>query len=267
MPYRDLAGLRVLITGASQGIGRALVVEAVNRGCKVVAVARGKDLLDELVSELKGNCVPFVGDITNPADRAGMLDAAVKAYGGLDVLVNNAGIGATGQFVDNEPQTLRDIFEVNYFATCELTRAAIPILKSGRQPCVVNISSVLGRRSIPGRSLYSASKFALAGWSEALRAELLKDGIDVTVINPGVTNTNFPKNMLERKGKHQLGHAKGMTTQAVATKTWDAVTNGKYEITLTRDGKILVLLNRFAPRLVDFIATRRVAKAFASEKG
>ena len=269
MPYRNLTGKRVLITGASQGIGRALAVEAARRGCKVIAAARKLDLINELVAEIQSvgrTCIGVAADVTTPADRLAMLDVAVKEFGGLDILINNAGIGATGHFVDNDPQTMRDIFEVNYFGLCELVRQAIPILKSGQQPCICNISSVLGRRAIPGRSMYSASKFAVAGFSESLRAELVRYGIDVTVVNPGLTKTNFSQNMVERKAKHSLDHMRGMTSETVAVKTLDALAKGKYEITLTAGGKFLVLLNRFAPRLVDFVAKRRVKKAYAGQE-
>lgn len=269
MPYRDLAGKRVLITGASQGIGRALAVEAARRGCQVIAAARKKDLLDELVAEIQSvgrTCVSVVADVTTPEDRKKMLEAAVTSFGGLDILINNAGIGATGHFIDNDAQTMRDIFEVNYFGLCELVRAAIPLLKTGNQPCIVNISSVLGRRAIPGRSMYSASKFAVAGFSESLRAELVRFGIDVTVINPGLTKTNFSQNMVEKKAKHSLDHMRGMTSETVAVKTLNAVEKGKFEITLTAGGVFLVLLNRIAPRLIDFVAKRKVKQAYAGQE-
>ncbi|MFO0935218.1 MAG: SDR family oxidoreductase [Gemmataceae bacterium] len=269
MSYRELAGKRVLITGASQGIGRALAVEAARRGCKVVAAARKGDLINELVAEIQSvgrTCAGVVADVTTAADRRAMLDSAIGHYGGLDILINNAGIGATGHFVDNDPQTMRNIFEVNYFGLCELVREAIPILKQGTQPCICNISSVLGRRAIPGRSMYSASKFAVAGFSEALRAELVRYGIDVTVVNPGLTKTNFSQNMLEKKAKHSLDHLRGMTSETVAVKTLDAIEKGKYEITLTAGGKFLVLLNRFAPRIIDFVAKRRVKKAYEGQE-
>ena len=111
----------------------------------------------------------------------------------------------------------------------------------------------------------TSNKFAVAGFSEALRAEMVRYGIDVTIVNPGLTKTNFSQNMVERKAKHSLDHLRGMTSETVAVKTLDALANGKYEITLTGGGKFLVLLNRFAPRLIDFVAKRRVKKAYAGE--
>src|SRR5207237_2412010 len=139
-----------------------------------------------------------------------MVEAAQRCFGGLDVLINNAGIGATGHFVEAVPERLRTIFEVNFFALAEITRLFIPVLKQGTKPAIVNISSIVARRGIPGRSEYSASKFAVQGLSEALRAELYKDGIDVLIVNPGLTQTNFSKNMLEQKAKFKLDHMRGM---------------------------------------------------------
>jgi short-subunit dehydrogenase len=268
MAYRTLTDLRILITGASQGIGRALALRAAERGCRVLASARSADLLATLVQEAQSKNLTIhtiTSDITRPADREAMVAAAQQHLGGLDVLINNAGIGATGHFMDSDPQVLRTIFETNYFATCEVTRLFIPVLKLGRTPQIVNISSVLGRRAYPARSLYSASKFAIAGWSEAIRAELSKDGIDVLVVNPGLTQTNFSQNMLEAKAKESLDHKRGMTSEEVADATLAAMARGKNEITLTREGKVLVLISRFLPWVFDRIAKRKVRKLFAEE--
>jgi short-subunit dehydrogenase len=268
MARRQLAGLRVLVTGASQGIGRALAAAATKRGCKVLASARSAELLDELVKEVRaagGTIEAVVSDITSPADRQKLVEAADRHFGGLDVLINNAGIGATGHFMDSRPETLRQIFETNFFALCEVTRLFIPVLKRGTTPAIVNISSVVGRRALPARGLYSASKFAVAGFSEAIRAELAKDGIDVVVVNPGLTQTNFSKNLLEAKAKIQMDHLRGMTSEEVAEATLDAVAKGKSEITLTGRGKLLVLVNRFAPWVIDFFAKKKVRELFADE--
>jgi short-subunit dehydrogenase len=268
MGRRQLAGLRVLVTGASQGIGRALAAAAAKRGCKVIASARSADLLDELAKEVRaggGTIEPVVSDITCPADRQKLVEAADRHFGGLDVLINNAGIGATGHFMDSKPETLRQIFETNLFALCEVTRLFIPVLKKGTTPAIVNISSVVGRRALPARGLYSSSKFAVAGFSEAIRAELAKDGIDVIVINPGLTQTNFSKNLLEAKAKIQMDHLRGMTSEQVAEATLDATSAGKPEITLTGRGKLLVLVNRFAPWVIDIFAKKKVRELFADE--
>lgn len=265
---RKLDGMRLLVTGASQGIGRALAVEAAKRGCRVIATARSGVLLQQLAEEVRhtgGTIETVTGDVTSPEDRQKMLASATEKFGGLDILINNAGIGATGHFMDSEPETLRKIFETNYFALCEMIRLFLPTLKQGNKPAIVNISSVVGRRALPARSLYSASKFAVAGLSEAIRAELAKDGIDVIVINPGLTKTNFSQNMLESKAKIQMDHMRGMTSEEVAEATLNAVAKGKNEITLTRQGKMLVLVARFFPWIVDWKAKKTVRELFEDE--
>src|SRR5213595_3937341 len=125
---RSLAGSRILITGASQGIGRALAELAARRGARVLAAARSDDLLRELADRVKaagGTLETVRADVTSPEDRRRMADAAVRCFGGLDVLVNNAGIGATGHFCETDPQHLRQIMEVNFFGLTETTRVCL----------------------------------------------------------------------------------------------------------------------------------------------
>jgi short-subunit dehydrogenase len=207
----------------------------------------------------------MVADVTSSPDRQAMVDAAERLFGGLDVLVNNAGIGASGHFAEADPERLRKIMEVNFFGLTETTRAFLPMLRRGNKPAIVNISSIAGKRAIPARSEYSASKFAVQGFSEALRAELVRDDIDVLVICPGLTQTNFSRNMLERKAKMPMDHMRGMTSDAVAHATLRAIERGRNEITLTFKGKLMVLVSRFFPRLADLVARRKVLALFKDE--
>jgi short-subunit dehydrogenase len=268
MARRKLAGLRVIVTGASQGIGRALAVEAARRGMKVLAVARSQPLLEELVQQVRsqsGVIEACCADVTRPGDRQAIVETVQRQFGGLDVLINNAGIGATGHFMDSDPQVLRQIFETNFFALAEMIRLSLPLLRQGVTPAIVNISSVLGKRALPARSLYSASKFAVAGFSEALRAELVKEGIDLIVVSPGLTRTNFSHNMLEQKARLPLDHLRGMSSEAVAAATLRALQKGRVDVTLTWRGQLLVLVNRFFPALVDYLAKRTVRRLFADD--
>jgi short-subunit dehydrogenase len=268
MARRKLAGLRVVVTGASQGIGRSLVVEAAKRGMKVLAAARSQPLLEELAAEVRranGTVETVVADVTKPEDRQAMVDAASRHFGGLDVLINNAGIGATGHFMDSDADILRKIFETNFFGTTETTRVFLPLLKKGVTPAIVNISSVVGKRAWPARSYYSSSKFAVAGFSESIRAELAKDGIDVIVVSPGLTQTNFSKNMLEQKAKLQLDHLRGMSSDAVALAVLRTIERGSADVTLTFKGKLLVLVNRFIPWFIDWKAKKTIRRLFADE--
>ena len=268
MPRRTLAGKRILITGASQGIGRALAVAAARAGGRVLAAARTEALLVSLANDVRpagGVLETVAADVATPDGRAALRDAAVSAFGGLDILVNNAGIGATGHFVECDPASLRAIFEVNLFGTCELTRLCLPLLQAGERPLVVNVSSVLGRRGYPARSFYSASKFAVQGWSDALRAELSPHGIGVLVVNPGLTKTNFSENMLERSARLPLDHLRGMSAEAVADATVRAIERDKSEVTLTFNGKLLLAVSRFAPWVFERIARRKIRRLFAAE--
>jgi len=268
MPRRELVGKRVLITGASQGIGYAMAVVAARRGCKVVAAARSAELLEKLAADVRaagGAIVTVTADVCDPAGRAAMFAAAEREFGGLDILINNAGIGATGHFMETQPETLRQIFEVNVFATGEMIREGLPQLKKGNQPLIVNISSIFGRRGYPARSLYSSSKFAIQGLSDAIRAELNKDGVGVLVVNPGLTQTNFSQNMLERSARISLDHQRGSTPEQVAEATMKAIAADKPELTLTLNGKLLVLVNRLAPWVFEFFARKKIRALFKEE--
>jgi short-subunit dehydrogenase len=265
---RIIAGSRILITGASQGIGKALAEAAAARGAKVLVCARQIDLLLGLAQQIraKGGIIEVIrADITSPRDRQEMVETAEKAFGGLDILVNNAGIGATGHFADCGPERLRQLMEVNFFGVTETTRAFLPMLKKGNKPAIVNISSIAGKRGIPARSEYSASKFAVQGFSEALRAELAKDGIDVIVVCPGLTQTNFSQNMIEQKALLQLDHMRGMSAEDVAALTLKSIEKGYHEMCLTLNGKMLVLVSRFIPWLADLVVKRKVRGLFKDE--
>jgi short-subunit dehydrogenase len=155
--------------------------------------------------------------------------------------------------------------EVNFFGLTETTRAFLPILKKGNKPAIVNISSVAGKRGIPARSEYSASKFAVQGFSEAIRAELAKDGVDVLVVCPGLTQTNFSQNMIEQKALVQLDHMRGMTAEDVAYYTLRAIEKGRNETCLTLNGKLIAIVSRFFPWLADIIVKRKIRGLFKDE--
>jgi short-subunit dehydrogenase len=241
---------------------------AARRGARVLAVARSAALLAELAGKVcpQGGALEVLpADVCVPEDRLRMVESAQRHFGGLDVLVNNAGVGATGHFVEASPERLRKIMEVNFFAVTETTRLFLPLLRRGTRPAIVNISSIAGKRGIPARSEYSASKFALQGFSEALRAELAKDGIDVLLVCPGLTRTNFSQNMLEQKARLPMDHLRGMTAEAVAAATLRAVERGRHEVVLSFKGRLMVLVSRFFPRLADRFAARRVRELFEEE--
>lgn len=253
MPRRSLSGLRVLVTGASSGIGRELVLELARQSSRVVAMARREERLIELQKEASsgGNSIQyFLGDVTDPRLRLAALDFCQEKLGGLDCLVNNAGVGAIGPFDETEEERLRQIMEVNFFAPVEFTRAALPILRSGNHPLIVNVSSVLGHRAVPFKSEYCASKFALHGFSDALRAELAREKIDVLLVSPGTTQSEFFDHVLGNKDKPR-GRFGAMTPVKVARRIAWAMRSGRHEIILPLGGRLLVWLDRLCPPLAD----------------
>ena len=152
MARRSIEGTRLVVTGASSGIGHALALRLAEHRCKIIINARRIEKLVDLqanIEKLGGQSVIVAGDVTDPSVRQKMIDAAQKEFDGLDVLINNAGIGALGLFEDADEDRLRRVMEVNFFAPAELIRVALPILERSDAPIVVNISSVLGHRAVP----------------------------------------------------------------------------------------------------------------------
>lgn len=259
MTRRYLRGARAIVTGASSGIGYALAIALAREGARLVVVARREDRLVQLaeaIGAVNGGIEAVVGDITEPDTRQKALDAARARYGGLDVLVNNAGMGAFGLFEQASPDRLRRVMEVNFFALAEMTRSALPLLKQGNRPIVVNISSVLGHRAVPRSSEYCASKFAVEGLSEALRVELRQHGIDVLVVSPGLTRTEFTASAIQRSDKPAWPEHGGVPAEYVALKTVRAMRAGRRQIMPFAWGRLLCVVNRVAPSLVDRVLAR-----------
>ncbi len=259
MSHRKIAGMRAIVTGASGGIGRAIAIELARQDAKVVLLARREDALAKVADEIRnsgGTAETVAGDVTDPAVRKAAIDRAVEKFGGFDALLNNAGIGATGRFDMAEPDRLRKIFEVNFFAAAELTRESLPYLRHGNRPIVVNISSVLGQRGGPEMSEYSASKFALRGLSQALRAELHPLGIEVLVVSPGTTETEFFGHIIGGNGKTNWPHWGAVSSKTVARATVRAIRRGRHEIIPSYTGWFLSIINRLCPRLIDELMNR-----------
>jgi short-subunit dehydrogenase len=264
---RDLRGRRILITGASSGIGRCLVERSAREGARLVLVARSADKLHELAETLKDcgtEVLVLPADVTNESDRQQVLSSVVERLGGLDVLINNAGVGSWGHFAEGSEEILRRIMEVNFFAPAELIRLAIPLLRKGQYPAIVNIASMCGRRGIPAWSEYSASKFALCGLTEALRGELVRFAIDILLVVPGLTRSNLGQHLLRNTGRYPIDFSKGMPPEKVAAGILSALKNNHTETVLGWDARWLLRVNRFLPRLVDVLLARKVRRLYAS---
>jgi short-subunit dehydrogenase len=257
MARRRIQGLRAIVTGASSGIGRELVKALIAGGASVVAMARRQERLEELAGQIAAveRLAWIAGDVTSAADRAAAIDLCERRFGGLDALVNNAGIGAVGPFALAGDDRLRQIMEVNLFAPAEFIRQALPSLRQGKHPIVVNVSSVLGHRAVPSKSEYCASKFALHGFSDSLRTELAREGIDVLVVSPSTTQSEFFERALGRNDEPQ-GRFGRMPAEVVARRTVAAMRAGRREIILSAGGKLLVWLDRLCPPLADWVVSR-----------
>ena len=259
MPYRDLQDKRAIVTGASSGIGWHLVKQLTAEGVSVVACARRADLLHDLSKQIKsegGTCIPIAGDITSELNRREIMDCVDREFGGIDILVNNAGIGAMGRFDKSEETRLRQVFEVNFFAITEMIRESLPRLKQGQSPIIVNMSSVLAHRATPLKSEYCASKFALHGFSDALRAELTQDQIDLLLVSPSTTDSEFFDNAIEDTTGKNWKTRGAMPPSAVASKTIRAIKKGKHEIILTHGGRLIVWMDRLIPGIANRIMAR-----------
>lgn len=261
MSKRKIKGSRAIVTGASSGIGREIALELARRGAQVVVVARREERLRQLVEQITadgGRAEMVAGDITDPSLRQRALYAAHSRFGGLDILVNNAGIGAMGLFEKADPERIRSLMEVNFFSLAEMIRLALPALKQGNRPIIVNVSSILGHRGTPHSSEYSASKFAVQGFSEAIRAEFTGHGIDVLVVSPGTTETEFFDSVIQRTDEPSWPQHTPVTAAYVARKTVSAIARGKHEIIPYGWGRVLCWLNRLSPRFMDYLMSRYV---------
>jgi NAD(P)-dependent dehydrogenase (short-subunit alcohol dehydrogenase family) len=180
-----------LITGCSSGLGKQLAEAVAARGDRLVATARSTDALQSLCDRYPETVKSVALDVTRPGDAAAAIATAEHAFGGLDVLVNNAGFGFIGAVEEAEPEEYRPMFEANLFGLIEVTRAALPSLRRHQGACVVNISSGAGIAGAAGSGFYNATKFAVEGLSEALAEELRPLGLKVIIVEPGPFRTEF----------------------------------------------------------------------------
>lgn len=249
---------RCLVTGASSGLGRALAEALVRDGARVVLTGRSHERLEQVAKGLLSagaapdRVIAVAADLTVPEDRRRLVETAKQRLGALDLVINSAGVGATGHFETHDPDVLRKVFEINVFALAEVTREVLPLMRLGDQPSLVNLGSIVARRSLPGRPEYSASKHAVAGFTDSIRAEWAKFGIHVLLLNPGFTDTEFERNLVVDTAVYPVSNRRIMTPGKVAEAALRAVLRGKNELTLTLGGKLLLLVNRISPRFVDW---------------
>ena len=247
-----------VVTGASSGIGRCLCQQLIESGGTVVPVARREQRLNELREISPAQVHPVVGDITDPAVRQKVLEiAASQRDGAVDLLVNNAGIGAIGSFDKANESRMRQIMEVNFFAPVELTRAFIPALRKGNNSVICNISSVLGHRAVPDKSEYCASKFAMHGWSDSLRAELARDSVQVTLVSPSTTSSEFFDSLVGTSADQKSKSFGSWSPARVASAAFSAIKKRRSEVILSLGGKALVYSDRISPPILNCILKKK----------
>ena len=215
-----IAGSVVVVTGASSGIGEETAVRLARSGARVWAVARSEQALDDLAARQSG-ITPFVADVTDGDDRA----ALIHAVGDVDVLVNNAGIGWGGLVEDMPPERVRELFEVNVLALIDLTQRVLPRMLERRRGHLVNVASVASWVATPGLTVYSSTKFAVQGFSEGLRREVIGRGVAVSTINPGPVATRFAARGEANRPTDELGSDRmpGVPASTVADEVLRAI--------------------------------------------
>jgi len=245
----------VAITGGSSGIGKALIEMLLPLGARVATCARNQDKLYDL--QLRHSTKPLhcvVADVSNYNDCKLFIDSTIAQFGAIDILINNAGISMRTLLKDAELDVFQKVMDINYFGSVYCTKLALSSIIE-KKGTIVGISSIAGYRGLPGRSGYSASKFALNGWLEAIRTELLDDGVNVMWVCPGFTRSNIRNAALNGQSKEQgespINEAELMSAPECARHILRAIEKRKRTIVLTFKGKQTVFFNKFFPSLTD----------------
>lgn len=256
----------VIITGASSGIGAACAENLAARQCRLVLAARNMDKLNEVAARcraLGAELITVACDVAKEEDCRNLVTQAVQAFGSIHVLINNAGITMRALFAEVELDVLHRLMDVNFWGTVYCTKYAMPYLLKERGS-VVGVSSIAGYKGLPGRTAYSASKFAMHGFLESLRIENLKTGLHVLIACPGYTASNIRNTALDKNGQAQrespLDENKLMQPEEVAAYLSKAILQRKDRLVLTTEGKLAVWLNKFFPSWVDRMVYKKVSR-------
>lgn len=256
----------VIITGGSSGIGKALAETFGRKGSKILITGRNANDLSEAVDELRKKGVDihgFASDVSKEEDNRNMAAEALRLFGRIDVLINNAGITMRALFEDVDMDVIRRVMDINFYGVLYATKYCLPEILKNRGS-VIGISSIAGYRGLPGRTGYSSSKFALNGFLEVLRTEMLKRGVHVMTACPGFTTSNIRKRSLTKDGSLQgdspRDEAKMMSAEECAQHIYRATIKRKNILILTTQGKFTVFLNKWLPGLTDKLVYNVMAK-------
>jgi uncharacterized protein len=251
----DLTGKNVVITGASSGIGRATALEMARRGANLVLGARRIERLDEVAAQCRAlgvRALAVTADVTQPEDCRRLIDSA----GEVDVLVNNAGFAILGPFAEASLADLREMMNTNYFGAVHCTQAVLPRMLARGSGTIVNVSSIIGLMGVAGMTGYAATKFALVGFSEGLRDEVLGRGVKVALVFPGTTETEFFVRAEKGKMPGASRLMPAVKPERVARAVCDAAEDGRYRRILPVLAAVYMRMKEVFPRFAHALFRR-----------
>ena len=256
----------VIITGASSGIGKALAEIFAKRKAKIVLAARSIDKLENIGAALKDEATDILTvktDVSKEDDCKNLIAKTIEKFGKIDILINNAGISMRALFTDTDLSVIRKLMDINFWGTVYCSKFALPYLLKSKGS-LIGVSSIAGYKGLPGRTGYSSSKFAMQGFLEVVRIENMKKGLHVLTACPGFTTSNIRNTALAADGTQQKesprDESKMMTSEEVAERIIMAIEKRKDRLTLTTQGKMTVLLNKFFPKFMDKMVYNHMAK-------
>lgn len=249
-----LKGRTAIITGASSGIGRETAREFARHGANVVLASRNREKLEAIAADIHGVAMVVTADVTERLSVAALTRRTVEEFGGIDILINNAGVGLFAPVADGNLDNARYLFEVNFWGAVNCIQAVTPYMTAQRRGHIVNVSSVAGHISPPHMGMYAASKHALAAVSNSLRVELSGNGVGVSTIYPGLTETSFMENMLQEVEAPAIPPiARFVSSNAVAKRIVQAVRFNLRDAYVSPEDVAAVAADAFVPQVSDWL--------------
>ena len=258
----------VVITGASSGIGRATALEFAREGAKTVLVSRSREKLQRVAEEIR-RFMPDVlvvpTDVSSPEQVHNMVQEVVSQYGGVDVLFNNAGSSFVGRIEDDDFRAnAKKMMDADYFGTVNVTSEVLPVMKGQGSGHIMNMSSVVGKKSFPHFGGYSAAMHAVSGFTDALRQELRGTGINVSTIHPALTQTPLLDNVKPEEMPPPFRRLTPIPVEAVAKAVLDGVENKRTRIIVPFQPRLLFLADMLSPRIGDLAVRLLENKVFST---
>jgi short-subunit dehydrogenase len=245
----------VVVTGGTDGIGKALVDALIREGARVATCGRNHDKIYRLQSEYPSAFLhTMLADVSSENDCRRFIESTIRQFGGIDILINNAGISMRALIRETSIDVIKTVMDINFYGSVYCTKYALDALIE-RKGTIVGVSSIAGYRGLPGRSGYSASKFALQGWLESIKTEMMAEGVHVMWVCPGFTTSNIRVAALDKDahshGSTPMNEGKMMSAEECAERILKAVRKKKRTLVLTFTGKRTVFMQKFFPKLAD----------------